>query len=190
MHRLRRRVFKDRLGWTVSVTGDMEIDPYDALGPTYLVIATDAGAVVGSVRLLPTTGPNMLADTFPVLLDGKPAPKDPSTLESSRYCVDTAALQEVGERGLHKATFLLFAAMVAWGQHTGSSSIVTVTDTRMERVLRRAGWPLARIGGAHEIGVTQAVAGHLEVSDAAAERLAAAGQFRRVSFESSLRVAA
>jgi N-acyl-L-homoserine lactone synthetase len=56
MHRLRRCVFKDRLDWDVSVSGDMEIDPFDALRPTYL-IAVKADAVVGCARLLPTTGP-------------------------------------------------------------------------------------------------------------------------------------
>ena len=33
MHRLRYRVFKERLDWDVTVSGDMEIDEYDALDP-------------------------------------------------------------------------------------------------------------------------------------------------------------
>ncbi|WP_352713480.1 acyl-homoserine-lactone synthase [Mesorhizobium sp. M0586] len=33
------------------------------------------------------------------------------------------------------------------------SRIATVTDLRMERILRRAGWPLERIGEPHTIGV-------------------------------------
>lgn len=73
MHRLRGRVFKERLDWDVSVTGGLEIDQYDAFKPTYL-LALQRRGVVGSVRLLPTTGRNMLADTFPVLLDGHAAP--------------------------------------------------------------------------------------------------------------------
>jgi Autoinducer synthase len=35
MFRLRRRVFKERLDWSVSVSGDLELDVYDALNPTY-----------------------------------------------------------------------------------------------------------------------------------------------------------
>ena len=66
MHRLRRKVFKDRLDWSVATTGDLEMDRYDTLDATYLVVA-DRGAVLGCVRLLPTTGPNMLANTFPEL---------------------------------------------------------------------------------------------------------------------------
>lgn len=35
MHRLRYRVFKERLGWEVQVSGGMEIDEFDALHPAY-----------------------------------------------------------------------------------------------------------------------------------------------------------
>jgi len=37
MHRLRCRVFRERLDWEVQVSGDMEIDEFDALYPTYLL---------------------------------------------------------------------------------------------------------------------------------------------------------
>jgi acyl homoserine lactone synthase len=82
MYRLRRRIFKVRLDWSVSVSGDLELDVFDALNPTYL-IAVDHDTVTGCVRLLPTTGPTMLADTFPMLLDGQPAPRSDRILESS-----------------------------------------------------------------------------------------------------------
>ena len=37
MHRLRYRVFKERLGWDVQVSGGMEIDEFDTLHPAYLL---------------------------------------------------------------------------------------------------------------------------------------------------------
>lgn len=37
MYRLRRRVFKDRLDWSASISGDIELDVYDTLNPTYLL---------------------------------------------------------------------------------------------------------------------------------------------------------
>ena len=167
MHQLRRRVFKDRLEWDVSISGDMEVDPYDSLGPVHLVQLSNAGAVIGCVRFLPTTGPTMLANTFPALLDGVEAPRDPRIFESSRFCVDTERASEAGGRGLRQATNCLFAAMIEWGLTQDLSGIVTVTDTRVERILRRAGWPLERIGSPREIGSTETVAGFLEVSVAA-----------------------
>lgn len=175
MHRLRRRVFSDRLDWKVSVSDGMEIDQYDALTPTYL-LGVDRRDVVACVRLLPTTGRNMLADTFPVLLDGDAAPKSTSIWESSRFCVDTQNVAATAENGLREATFLLFAAMIEWGLQRELEAIATVTDLRMERILRRAGWGLDRLGEPRQIGATKAVAGLLPVTDDALGAIRAAGK--------------
>ncbi len=171
MHRLRRRVFKDRLDWEVSVSGDMEMDTYDAFRPTYLVEVTEGGAVVGSVRLLPTTGPYMLANTFPALLEGRAPPRSPGMVESSRFCVDTAQTSETDGHGLRYATGCLFAGMIEWGLSRNVTAIVTVTDTRVERILRRAGWPLERMGIPRQIGKTHTLAGLLEVNEEALSRV-------------------
>ena len=48
--------------------------------------------------------------------------------------------------GLASATYELFAGMIEFGLSRQLTEIVTVTDARMERILRRAGWPLRRIG--------------------------------------------
>jgi N-acyl-L-homoserine lactone synthetase len=167
MYRLRRRVFKDRLDWAVSVSGDLELDVYDALNPTYLLVMSGEGNLVGGVRLLATTGPTMLADTFPALLGGQAAPHSEKILESSRFCVDTKLASELAENGLNRATFILFAAMIEGVRAANAESIVTVTDTRMERILRRAGWPLERIAPPQRIGQTMALAGYLHASDQA-----------------------
>ena len=66
--------------------------------------------------------------------------------ESSRFCVDTKNVAATAENGLREATFLLFAAMIEWGQQRDLQAIATVTDLRMERILRRAGWHLDRLG--------------------------------------------
>jgi len=166
MYRLRRRVFKDRLDWSVSVSGDLELDVYDTLNPTYLIAVSD-DAVIGSVRLLPTTGPTMLADTFPELLGGQAPPRSEKILESSRFCVDTKLAAEFADNSLNRATFILFAGMIERLRAVTADSIVTVTDTRMERILRRAGWPLERIATPQRIGETMALAGFLHASDQA-----------------------
>src|SRR5258706_13975922 len=72
MHRIRKAVFKDRLGWDVIVSGELEVDEYDALGPSYLLSMDRDGAVNGCVRLLPPTGPNMLPDLFPSFVTRAP----------------------------------------------------------------------------------------------------------------------
>ena len=171
MYRLRRNVFKDRLDWSVAVAGDMEVDLFDALNPTYLLVLTQDGAVVGSVRLLPTVGPTMLADTFPLLLGDRPMPRSDKILESSRFCVDTKRAPQLAANGINRATIMLFAAMIESLRAKNADSIVTVTDVRMERILRRAGWPLERLGSPHRIGQTMALAGYLRASETALQTL-------------------
>jgi acyl homoserine lactone synthase len=167
MFRLRRRVFKDRLNWDVSSSDGMEIDIFDAFAPIYLVVLHEGVEVIGCVRLLPTTGPTMLSDAFPSLLDGQSPPSNPEILESSRFCVDTNRGGNTFGGGLSQVTFLLFAAMIEYLCLVQARSIVTVTDLRMERILRRAGWPLERIGTPQAIGNTMALAGYLHRSEGA-----------------------
>jgi acyl homoserine lactone synthase len=169
MHRLRYRVFKERLGWDVEAAGDMEIDDFDALHPIYLLQRDAGGTVQGCVRLLPSTGPTMLRDTFPVLLGGQPAPATPTVWESSRFALDLPPTAPKAASGLAKATHELFAGMIEFGLSRQLADIVTVTDVSMERLLRRAAWPLRRLGKPCRLGATRAVAGCLEIS---AERLA------------------
>jgi acyl homoserine lactone synthase len=187
MHRLRRRVFQDRLEWDVAVSDGLEVDRYDALSPTYL-LGIDRQDVVGSVRLLPTTGRNMLADTFPVLLDGRAAPTSTRIWESSRFCVDTKNVAATAVNGFRIATFLLFAAMIEWGQQHDLQAIATVTDLRMERILRRAGWGLDRLGEPRQIGATKAVAGLLPVTNDALGAIRSAGKISGPAIDDSSNV--
>jgi len=164
MHRLRYRVFKERLGWDVEVGGDMEIDVFDASRPVYLLQKDDDGRIQGCVRLLPTTGPTMLRDTFPALMDGQSAPASQTVWESSRFGLDLSAGHAKAAGGIALATYELFAGMIEFGLMQRLTNIVTVTDVRMERILQRVGWPLRRLGQPRSIGSTTAVAGYLSVS--------------------------
>jgi N-acyl-L-homoserine lactone synthetase len=178
MHRLRYRVFRDRLNWDVSVSGDMEIDAYDALKPTYIIAVDDSGSVVGCARLLPTTGPTMLANTFPALLGSNPSPRSDKIFESSRFCVDTSSSDSVSATGLRDATFGLLAGILEWGLANGQETVVTVTDVRFERILRRAGWPLERFAPPMHIDDTKALAGHLPISESALMNVRQMGQIQ------------
>jgi len=178
MHRLRYRVFKERLEWEVEVSGELEIDKFDALHPTYLIQRASDGRVRGCVRLLPSTGPTMLRDTFPILLDGAPAPSSLTIWESSRFALDPQHGTPEIIHGLATGTYELFAGMIEFGLSRQLTEIVTVTDARMERILRRAGWPLRRLGKPRALGSTLAVAGCLEVSSESLTRVRAAGRLQ------------
>jgi acyl homoserine lactone synthase len=153
----------------------MEIDEFDALHPAYLIQRATDNRVQGCVRLLPSTGPTMLRDTFPALLDGASAPNSPAIWESSRFALDLPADAPKATHGLATATYELFAGMIEFGLSRQLTDLVTVTDARMERILRRAGWSLRRIGQPRALGSTLAVAGYLEVSIESLTRVRAGG---------------
>jgi N-acyl-L-homoserine lactone synthetase len=75
----RKRVLIDRLGWDLrSPDGLHELDQYDGDETLYLIIhQAQTGRHLGSVRLLPSTGPHMLHEIFPHLCaDGVPVAPD------------------------------------------------------------------------------------------------------------------
>jgi N-acyl-L-homoserine lactone synthetase len=162
MHRIRKVVFKDRLGWDVAVSGELEIDEYDALGPSYLLSIDRHGTVNGCVRLLPTTGPNMLRDIFPSLVTKGAVPRGERVWEASRFAV--SGNTSAAEAGLSQTTYDLLIGVLEFGLSKGITTIACVVDVRMERILRRAGWQLDRLGPVQRIGNTIALAGQLNVS--------------------------
>jgi len=177
MRRLRYRVFKERMKWDVLTHDDMEFDEFDAYDPYYLLQIRFEGHIHGCVRLLPTTGHNMLRDVFPALLNGQNSPASEAIWECSRFALDLPEAS-LGIGGIAQATYELFAGMVEFGLSRKLTEIVTVTDARMERILRRAKWPLRRIGEPLQIGNTLAVAGFLEVSTDCLSRLRKGGKLK------------
>jgi N-acyl-L-homoserine lactone synthetase len=178
MHRLRYRVFKERLDWEVTTTADQELDEFDTLRPVYLLHETDEGDVDGCVRLLPTTGPYMLREVFPALLRDQPAPVTHRIWEASRFAYEVDPKRGPCRRGLAGPTIELFAAMIEFGLDWSLDEFVAVVDVRMERILRMADWPLRRIGPTHWIGRTETTAGYLEISEAALGRVREHGGIR------------
>ena len=117
----------------------------------------------------------MLRETFPALLDGSSLEVAPAVWERSRLTLDADSDARNTIRGLAGATYKLFAEMIEFGLSRQATDIVTITDARMERVLRRAEWPLRRIEHPRPFGKTQAVAGYLDVSIACLKHVRSAG---------------
>ncbi|MBD9489951.1 acyl-homoserine-lactone synthase [Ensifer sp. ENS11] len=169
MYRLRGRVFAERLGWNVRIENGREIDRYDRLAPLYILAVTPRADVVGCARLLPTSGPTMLTDTFAELLPPQGLATHAHQIESSRFCVDTS--RSGGGGSLHEVTRLMLAGIVGCCLVHGFTEVVTATDVAFERILRRAGWPLSRLGEPRLIGTTLSIAGKLQVNQEISDRL-------------------
>ncbi|NLP60727.1 acyl-homoserine-lactone synthase [Paraburkholderia sacchari] len=170
MYRLRARVFRDRMGWDIPTIAGMEIDGYDALGPHYMLIQDNDGKVRGCWRLMPTEGPNMLRDTFPQLLHGQAAPAGRHIWELSRFAIESGNDHAFG---FADVTMHAIHSLVSFADRMGISRYVTVTTTPIERLLRRTGIEVSRLGAPVRIGVENAVA--LEISVGAQTRNALFG---------------
>lgn len=155
MHRLRHDVFRERLGWEVNHEGGMERDDFDALDPVYLMAKADDGAMQACWRLLPTTGPNMLRDTFPQTLHGCAAPEGEAVWELSRFAMGRHA---GGNSRFCEAALALMEAIVAWGLNGGLQRYVTVTTVAIERLMRTLGIRVQRLGAPVTIGIERTVA--------------------------------
>jgi N-acyl-L-homoserine lactone synthetase len=165
MHRLRARVFADRLAWSVKVENGWEVDEFDKLDPLYLVSEGTDGKIRGTVRLLPTTGPNMLSDVFPELLPANQSVRSPRIWESSRFSVNHEALAERSDKLINRATAELLCGMTEVGMRAGLDFIVSVVDVHMERVLKRANCHCERLGDPKKIGKVTTIAGLWEIGD-------------------------
>jgi acyl homoserine lactone synthase len=152
MFRLRARVFGDRLKWNVQVVDGMERDKYDDEDPVYVISTDDHGKkVIGSLRLLPTTGPTLVADVFEDTLPEAAQLTSPFIWECTRVCVDEEYL------GRDQATFasgVLFAALGEVALAAGIQSIVGNFDARMLRLYRRVGCAVEVLGSTDRYGPT------------------------------------
>lgn len=171
MFRLRHRVFKERLGWDVQSMEGLEKDRFDELQPSYLLAFDGSDRLVGTWRMLPTTGPYMLRDVFPVLLDGTEAPCHPKICEGSRFAVDCDYLGSSNLAALSKVTGEIFAAVVEYCIANGYVEVVTVYDSRIARLLPRLGCSPAWRTRQVRIGNTFTMAGRFEASPAVLKRI-------------------
>lgn len=160
MHRLRAKVFKDRMGWDVPLMSGMEIDGYDAIEPTYMMIRETGGDLRGCWRILPTEGPYMLKDSFSQLLHGQAAPADPKIWELSRFAIETEGRHSFG---FSEVAMESIGEIIAYGHRMGIEQYVTVTTTAIERLLRRAGVVTSRFGPPIQIGVENAIALYVDI---------------------------
>lgn len=163
MFRLRYEVFHEKLGWEVQVCDGMERDHYDELEHiTYIMGMGNSQTVDACWRLLPTTGPYMLKDTFPELLHGQPAPEASDVWELSRFAVATARTA-TDNAAFGPISIALMKESARFAMERGISRYVTVTTPPMERMLRQQGLHVHRLGPSVRIGVAAAVALIIEV---------------------------
>lgn len=164
--RIRAQVFHDRLKWDVKVSNGMEYDEFDELDPVYLISIDDnTGRVRGGLRMLPTTGPNMLRDVFPFLLPEDETVQSPLIWEVSRFAMDHFSEMPNPGKLLSFVTGELLAGVVEVSMLSGITFVVAVFDPRMRRVCHAAGCPPEIIGEPQKVGEYMTYAGMFEMCE-------------------------
>ena len=154
MHRLRARIFHDRLGWDVRVVDGKERDKYDDEGPVYIIYTDDeAHEVKGSLRLLPTTGPTLLSDCFADTLPDAALLSAPTIWEATRFCIDDRLLDRGSPDGLFFASSVMIAALGDVAVSAGIESIVANFDASALRLYRRVGCEIDILGCTFRYGL-------------------------------------
>ena len=173
MHRNRAEVFSARLRWNVCVENGYERDDFDDANPLYLVSVDPlTNRYRGSVRLLPTTGPNMLRDVFPFLLHEGETVESPTIWEISRICAATTERQpERTKTGFNLTLGELIVGIVEVGLAAGLTQIVAVFDARIYRVVKAAGCNPQLIGVPQRIGETMSYVGVFDTGNSPLEAI-------------------
>ncbi len=176
MFRNRAQIFSERLGWEVTVKDGYERDTFDDANPLYLIsVDPRTNEYWGSLRLLPTTGPNMLRDVFPFLLSEGEYIESATIWEASRICAVAADGQpERSKNGVSLALGELIAGIGEVAIIAGLTQIVAVFDARIHRVLKAAGCDPQIIGRPRRIGGTMSFAGLFDAGEGPLEAFRAA----------------
>jgi len=168
MFRLRARQFRDRLGWRVDVRAGWEIDEYDDMNPLYLVSLDDvSGAVKGSLRFLPTTGPTMMKGCFDKYFDIPFDIESPLIWECSRFSIEPTKVHgHVSGSALRRTTFELMHGGCEVALMAGVEQVLGIFDPMMLRVYRRTGWGPEIIASTDQLGPEVVYFGIWDVSEA------------------------
>jgi len=141
MHRQRKAVFVDRLGWDLAVTHGLEIDAYDGRHALYL-LSIEKGRLMSSARLLPTTRPHLMSEQFAHLCsDG--VPRGRGVWEASRFCVNPAITERITR---HAQLGLIIAGILEAGLARNIDQVTFVAGSALLPLALDAGWDARPLG--------------------------------------------
>ncbi len=160
----RYEVFVGHLGWELPCPVGHDQDQFDIPQALHLAARSEDGHLIGYARLLPTTGPYLLAELFPQLLGGNPLPRDAAVWELSRY----AAMNTHGPADAHADLLVgkqvLLQAIRTAARH-GAQRLVFCTSVAIERLAMRWGVDIRRMGPPVRHGQQLLVAALIEFNE-------------------------
>ena len=125
--RFRHVQFVERLGWTdLSSHDGREVDRFDTGDAIHLVLEKN-GEVVGYTRLLRTSGPHLLSDIYPQIMQGKDWPRGKTIYEWTR-CISNAG---AGKFGQVQASHLLITGVLEFCLVSGIRGMIVETHPKL-----------------------------------------------------------
>lgn len=143
----RHQVFVERLGWPLYTENGLESDQFDRPDTVYVVAQDTDGHITGCARLLPTTGPYLLSEVFPQLLNGLPPPCSPDVWELSRFAaIDLNSQNAPNGQICASIAHEILAQSITCAVARGAKRLIAVTTIGVERLLIRSKFKSHRAG--------------------------------------------
>jgi N-acyl-L-homoserine lactone synthetase len=171
MFAARKSVFVDLLKWDVPVLGGQyEVDQFDNLHASYLVLADTDGRHLGSARLLPTLRPHILDSFYPMLCE-EGAPRGSDIYEVTRFCLDRGLRAK--ERRDVRDTLVM--ALAEHALASGIAAYSAIAEMGWLQQILAFGWRCSPLGLPQTIEGSMLGALRIEIDADTPARLAAAG---------------
>lgn len=160
MFAARKSVFVDLLKWDVPVLdGRYEIDQFDDVHATYLILADPDGTHLGSARLLPTTRPHILDSLYAELCDEAP-PQAADIFEITRFCLDRG----LSARERRQVRDMLVTALVDHALASGITAYSAIAEMGWFQQILAFGWRCMPLGLPRVIDGTMLAALRIEIT--------------------------
>ena len=142
MFEARKRVFIDLLKWDLpALAGRFELDQFDDVDATYLIVTDARGNHLASARLLLTTRPALLDTLFPRLVAGK-VPHGDEVLEITRFCLSPG----IGARQRRIGRDALLVGLAEFALANGIRTYTGVAELSWFRQIQTFGWDCGLLG--------------------------------------------
>ena len=136
MFEARKRVFIDLLKWDIPALADrFELDQFDDVDATYLIVTDTEGEHLASARLLLTTRPALLDSLFPGLVAGE-VPQGVDVLEITRFCLSPG----IGARQRRIARDALLVGLAEFALANDIHTYTGVAELPWFRQIQTFGW--------------------------------------------------
>lgn len=142
MHRVRTKIFRDRMGWDVDVDDmELEVDDYDLPETIYILHIDAFERVTGTWRFLLTDQPSMIRNIWPHYCDTLPVPFSDSMIETSRFGVHSDTQnRDDRQKQVNLATAEMIVALIKTCILCGITDMYTLYNVKIKRLLERIGF--------------------------------------------------